>query len=113
CGIEVVALHVHHGLMPQADAWVQSAVRLCARWQAAGWPLRLRWHRLDSTPAQGDSVEAWARRERYAALAQMAREEGASLVLLAQHRRDQAETVLLQALRGGGPRGLAAMPRSA
>jgi tRNA(Ile)-lysidine synthase len=41
----------------------------------------------------------------------MAREAGADLVLLAQHRRDQAETVLLQALRGGGVAALSAMPR--
>lgn len=109
-GLQVVALHVHHGLVAEADAWVQSAIRLCSRWQRAGWPVRLRWHRLGGGPTRGDSVEAWARRERYAALDRMAREEGASLVLLAQHRRDQAETVLLQALRGAGPRGLAAMP---
>ena len=112
-GIDVVALHVHHGLVPVADEWVRSAQRLCARWRRRGWPVRLRWQRLDGTPAQGDSVEAWARRERYAALRRMAAEEGASLVLLAQHRRDQAETVLLQALRGAGPKGLAAMPRVA
>lgn len=112
-GLDVVALHVHHGLVPVADEWVQSAQRLCARWQRRGWPVRLRWQRLDGAPAAGDSVEAWARRHRYTALRRMAMEEGASLVLLAQHRRDQAETVLLQALRGAGPKGLAAMPRTA
>lgn len=112
-GLQVVALHVHHGLLPEADAWVRSAQQLCARWRRRGWPVRLRWQRLPHGPAPGDSVEAWARRERYAALRAMALEEGASVVLLGQHRRDQAETLLLQALRGGGPRALAAMPRGA
>ncbi|MBI3369182.1 MAG: tRNA lysidine(34) synthetase TilS [Burkholderiales bacterium] len=111
CGVQVVALHVHHGLMAAADDWAASAERLCARWRRKGWPVRLRVTRLAGSPARGDSIEAWARRGRYAALATMAREEGAAIVLLAQHRRDQAETVLLQALRGAGPRGLAAMPR--
>ena len=110
-GIEVVALHVHHGLLPEADGWLRWAQRLCGRWRRQGWPLRLRWARLTGAPQAGDSTEAWARRGRYAALSRLALEEGASLVLLAQHRRDQAETVLLQALRGGGPAGLAAMPR--
>jgi tRNA(Ile)-lysidine synthase len=109
-GLQVVALHVHHGLMPQADAWLAQAQRLCARWRRRGWPVSLRWARLAGQPAAGDSTEAWARAGRYAALAEMARQAGADLVLLAQHRRDQAETVLLQALRGGGPAGLASMP---
>ncbi|MFO1220981.1 MAG: tRNA lysidine(34) synthetase TilS [Burkholderiaceae bacterium] len=109
--LDVVALHVHHGLLPQADAWLQRAGRQCARWRRAGLPVRFSATRLQGKPARGDSVEAWARRERYAALARMARAEGASVVLLAHHRRDQAETVLLQALRGAGAAGLAAMPR--
>ena len=109
-GLEVVALHVHHGLLPEADGWLRWAQRLCRRWQARGWPLRLRWARLSGSPAVGDSVEAWARAGRYAALTDLAQQEGATLLLLAQHRRDQAETVLLQALRGGGPAGLSAMP---
>jgi tRNA(Ile)-lysidine synthase len=112
-GLEVVALHVHHGLVDGADAWLESARRLCARWRRRGWPLRLRSHRLMDRPPAGESVEAWARRERYATLTRLAAEEGATIVLLAQHRRDQAETVLLQALRGGGPKALAAMPRLA
>ncbi len=110
--LQVVALHVHHGLMPQADAWLDTASRQCTRWRAKGLPVRFVAMRLQTKPGRGDSVEAWARRERRAALARMAHAEGASLVLLAQHRRDQAETVLLQALRGAGPAGLAAMPRS-
>lgn len=107
-GVQVVALHVHHGLLPQADAWL-AQVRTQARRWGAGFDSR----HLAGRPAKGDSVEAWARRGRYAALAEMAHAAGCPLVLLAHHRRDQAETVLLQALRGAGAAGLAAMPRSA
>lgn len=111
--VQVVALHVHHGLMPDADAWCQAVQVQCEQWARDGLPVRCEVERLGGSPARGDSVEAWARRERYAALTRMARRAGASMVLLAHHRRDQAETVLLQLLRGGGPAGLAAMPRTA
>ena len=103
--LEVWALHVHHGLMPQADAWLNQLQAQCARWARRGYPVRFKAHRLAGVPAKGDSVEAWARRERYAALTRMAQEEGIDTVLLAHHRRDQAETVLLQALRGAGAAG--------
>ncbi len=108
-GVEVVALHVHHGLQPEADAWVGHLRAQASRWARRIGPLRLRVAHLHDRPAAGDSIEAWARRRRYEALATLAQEEHVGLVLLAQHRADQAETVLLQALRGGGPRGLAAM----
>jgi tRNA(Ile)-lysidine synthase len=111
-GVRVIALHVHHGLQPQADAWLRHCAAACRRWAARGAALRFVATRLDSAPARGDSVEAWARRERHRALHAMAIENGATLLLLAQHRRDQAETVLLQALRGAGVAGLAAMPRA-
>ena len=57
-------------------------------------------------------MEAWARRARYRALHDMALTGGADLVLLGHHRRDQAETFLLQALRSGGVAALSAMPTS-
>jgi tRNA(Ile)-lysidine synthase len=109
--LQVVALHVHHGLQANADRWVCHLQRQARRWSISGLPVSLQWRRLQGAPASGDSVEAWARRERYAALADMALACGAGIVLLAHHRRDQAETFLLQALRGAGPAGLAAMPR--
>lgn len=111
-GIEVLALHVHHGLSPFADDWYAHGQRQCARWMKQGLPVRFIGQRLAGRPAGGDSVEAWARQARYRALRQMAMEEGTSTVLLAHHRRDQAETVLLQALRGAGVAGLAGMPAS-
>lgn len=111
--VQVVALHVHHGLMPAADDWASFVERTCKRWARRGLPLSFAMTRLVGQPARGDSVEAWARAGRYAALTAMARRAQASLVLLAHHRGDQAETFLLQALRGAGPAGLGAMPASA
>lgn len=104
-GISVLALHVHHGLLPEADQWLQQVQRQARRW-GAGFACE----RLRGQPARGDSIEAWARKERYAALTRLAHAAGCGLVMLAQHRRDQAETFLIQALRGGGAAGLAAMP---
>ncbi len=63
-----------------------------------------------SSGAPRASLEALARRARYDALAAAARDMGAGVVALAHHRNDQAETLLLQLLRGSGPHGLAAMP---
>ena len=107
-GVGVLALHVHHGLMPQADGWLRQVRQQSRRWGAAFDSLR-----LQGAPGRGESVEAWARAGRYRALAEMALAQGCKLVLLAHHRRDQAETWLLQALRGAGVAGLAAMPAQA
>jgi tRNA(Ile)-lysidine synthase len=112
-GVEVFALHVHHGLSPQADAWERSARRQCERWARRGWPVHFSSTRLTTQPAPGDSVEAWARQQRYRALRSMAMQHGVSIVLLAHHRRDQAETFLLQALRSAGVAGLSGMPAAA
>lgn len=104
-GGETIALHVHHGLQPAADDWVRRVERQARRWGAA-----FDHRRLIGAPPAGASIEAWARKGRYQALAEMAQAAQCDLVLLAQHRRDQAETWMLQALRGGGPAGLSAMP---
>jgi len=99
-GFELAAVHVHHGLSPNADAWATHCQALCA---ALDVPLRI--VRVSVKP-EGDGIEAAARRERYRVFAAAS----ANVVVLAQHQDDQAETVLLQLLRGGGPAALAAMP---
>ncbi|MFG6448242.1 tRNA lysidine(34) synthetase TilS [Roseateles sp. BYS180W] len=109
-GLKVWALHVHHGLQAQADAWVEELQTQVAQWTQQGLPVALLWQRLQGQPQPGQSVEAWARAGRYEALQEMLRQCQASLLLLAHHRRDQAETWMLQALRGAGSAGLAAMP---
>jgi tRNA(Ile)-lysidine synthase len=96
----VSALHVHHGLSPNADTWAQFCVDLCAR---LGVPLQVA--RVVVTTAGGGLEEA-ARQARYAAYAG----QPAPVVLLAQHADDQAETLLFNLLRGAGVQGAAAMP---
>jgi len=106
-GNRVVAFHVHHGLQPQADEWAAHCERVTRE-----FGVDFACTRLEGAPARGDSVEAWARAGRHGALHEMAMAAGANLLLLAHHRQDQAETFLLQALRGAGPAGLAGMPRA-
>lgn len=103
--VDLVAFHVHHGLSPNAEAWAQFCAKVCAD---RGIPFARRDVTITRRPRA--SVEATARDARYAALAVLAREHRVDAVMLAHHADDQAETVLLQLLRGAGPRGLAAMP---
>lgn len=95
------AVHVHHGLSPNADAWAAFCDRYC---RDLGIPLLIR-HVAVATQA-GLGLEAAARQARYAAFADVP----AECLALAQHRGDQAETLLLNLLRGGGVTGAAAMP---
>jgi tRNA(Ile)-lysidine synthase len=98
----VEALHVNHGLQPQAAGWAEHC-----RVQAAAWGLgcRVLTARLD--PATPGGLEAAARQARYRALADAL--PPGSVLVLAHHREDQAETILLRLLRRSGPRGLTGM----
>ncbi|WP_342243143.1 tRNA lysidine(34) synthetase TilS [Pseudomonas sp. OTU5201] len=97
------AIHVHHGLQVAADAWPSHCRRVC---DELGVPLQV----LRVTVDSGPSLERAARDARYAAFIDGL---GAGEVLFsAQHRDDQAETLLFRLLRGAGVRGLAGMPES-
>lgn len=98
--LPVLAVHVHHGLSPHADDWVQHAQSVCAE---LGIPLQV--CRVQVLP-QG-SVETAARTARHAAFARVLQEGDA--LMLAQHQDDQAETLIFRLLRGAGVRGLAGM----
>jgi tRNA(Ile)-lysidine synthase len=102
-GIALFAFHVHHGISPNADAWLTHCEQQCAA-------LGVRFAARKVTLAKGKSgVEAAARKLRYAALGDMAHAHGVRLMLTAHHLDDQAETVLLQLLRGSGTAGLSGM----
>ena len=95
------ALHVHHGISPQADAWAAFCANLCARY---GIPLQV--EQVDIAPLRELGIEAAARKLRHAAF----HRQQADFVALAHHLDDQVETLLLQLLRGAGVRGASAMP---
>ena len=97
------AIHIHHGLQAQADDWANHCQDIC---QALDIPCEVRRVKIDT--GDGESLEANARKARYEAITQLLTTN--DVVLTAQHADDQAETVLLQLLRGGGVAGLAAMP---
>lgn len=96
----ISAIHVNHQLSPHAAQWAAFCRRRCRE-----LGIRLRVARVDVR--RGNSTEAAAREARRAVFAV----SGADVILLAHNRDDQAETLLLQLLRGAGPRGLAAMPQ--
>jgi len=102
--IGVHFLHVHHGLQAHADQWQAHVHDLANMLQA---PCHSR--RVEVDGIEGYGIESAARDARYTALAQLAGHAGVRHILLAHHRNDQAETVLLRLLRGAGPTGLAAM----
>ncbi|RMG33871.1 MAG: tRNA lysidine(34) synthetase TilS [Gammaproteobacteria bacterium] len=103
-GLPLCAVHVHHGLLPHAEAWTEHCRRVCDRLEV---PLEM--VRLALEPVPGESLEAQAREARYQALGE--RLQPNEMLLLAQHQDDQAETLLLQLLRGAGIEGLAGMAR--
>ncbi|MGA9666513.1 MAG: tRNA lysidine(34) synthetase TilS [Gallionella sp.] len=99
---QLSALHVHHGISPNADAWSDFCADLCA-----GLNISLHIERVDIAPLREHGIEAAARKLRHAAFA----EQDCDFVAVAHHADDQAETLLLQLLRGAGVRGASAMPQ--
>ncbi len=114
----LAAVHVHHGLLAEADSWVAHAAAQCAAW---GVPCFIKRVRVDPAVAHTKGIEAAARVARYQAIADVARHWSETLcetdrhrpvqiaVVVAHHRDDQVETFWFRLLRGAGVRGLSAM----
>ncbi|WP_166302708.1 tRNA lysidine(34) synthetase TilS [Bradyrhizobium sp. 2S1] len=104
-GPRLVAVTVDHGLRPEAAREARDVKRLA---HSLDLPHQtLRW----SGPKPGTGLPAAAREARYRLLAQAARKHGATHILTAHTRDDQAETLLMRLLRGSGIAGLSAMAR--
>ena len=101
--INLKAIHINHNLSPHAAAWEVQCKNFCEQ-------LRVEYHSYSITidKNNGESIEAQAREKRYAILAEHIGKQ--TMLLTAHHADDQAETVLLQLMRGSGVAGLAAMP---
>jgi tRNA(Ile)-lysidine synthase len=106
-GIELLAFHIHHGISPNAEQWLQYCEANCAR-----LGVRFDARRVTLVDRDTHGTEQAARLERYAALGALCRAHAAPVLLTAHHRDDQAETVLLQLLRGSGVAGMGGMELS-
>jgi tRNA(Ile)-lysidine synthase len=97
------AIHINHQLNAAAPQWEKHCREICA---ALNIPLKIR--RVNIVKKSGESLEAKAREARYTVFEKMLNKN--DILLTAHHQTDQAETVLLQLLRGAGLRGVSAMP---
>jgi tRNA(Ile)-lysidine synthase len=104
----IFAFHIHHGLQKAADEWLLFCEALAKKYKV-GFDFRLL--HID-TKSNSGNIEARARAVRYEALTELCAYHGIKDLLLAHHQNDQAETVLLQLMRGAGVAGLSGMPES-
>lgn len=106
--LQIHAAHLHHGMRPEADVDVAVCQAVCER---LGAPLHV--ERVDVpalAKARKVSLEEAGRDARYAFFERLAAELNAAAVAVAHTRDDQIETILINLLRGTGPRGLCGMP---
>jgi len=101
--LNLQAIHVHHGLHPDADGWTDSCIKQCRKLD-----VELVVEKVKVVIGE-HGLEAAARKARYDALARHIHSDRDEL-LTAHHRDDQAETLLLHLVRGAGVSGLAGMP---
>ncbi len=99
---EIKAIHINHGLSPLANEWEEHCRKICEQLAVPYVAISV------DAKIKNASPEEAARFVRYAEWKKLLNKD--EVLLLAHHRDDQAETVLIQLLRGSGVKGLAAMP---
>lgn len=101
---EILALHVHHALSPNANRWARFCREMASELNVA---FKVTYVMVKT---KGDGVEAAARKARYEALNNAAKAFNADMVMTAHHEDDRLETFLIQWMRGAGVEGLATFP---
>lgn len=101
--IDCIAIHVNHQLNIKSNEWEQHCKKTCEQLN-----IPFQCITVDINPQPQDSLEALARQHRYTVLQNQMQVN--DILFTAHHQDDQAETLLLQLMRGAGPKGLAAMP---
>ena len=101
--VDLQAVHINHALNINADQWASRCQAMCEKLKVGFVGID-----VDATPGPGESPEARARTVRYEAISRLVRP--GDCILTAHHQDDQVETLLLQLMRGSGPKGLSAMP---
>ncbi|PCI20209.1 MAG: tRNA lysidine(34) synthetase TilS [Piscirickettsiaceae bacterium] len=102
--INFQAVYIDHGLQLESDDWRQHCETVSNELS-----IPFAFVRVNALDVVGEGPEQAARNARYSALKNLVNE--ATVLLTAQHEDDQAETLILQLLRGCGVHGLAAMPK--
>ncbi len=100
---KITAVYIHHGLQKEADDWAIHCQKIALNLGVSFLDIR-----VDASANSRESPEEAARNARYNAFKNLVLEN--DILLMAQHREDQLETVLLQLFRGSGLKGLAGMP---
>ena len=104
-GVPVLAIHVNHGIHSDADQWQQQCEQFCDRYD-----IDLTCLGIELEHSSGKGLEAEARHLRYESMSALL--GSGDCLLTAHHADDQAETLLLNLMRGSGVDGLTAMPES-
>lgn len=98
----IKAIHINHGLSPLANVWEEHCRKICEDLSVPYTSISV------NAKAKNASPEEAARHARYAEWKKLIQKD--EVIMLAHHQDDQAETVLIQLMRGSGVKGLAAMP---